>query len=340
MRLNITENWEENSHAIKVNHLVVLCEIKEDYQSFYEDLGNLVHSKNDKNLIEKLYRVMQGKASNNKYKPFLDKHKKTIDILKERSYLSDFTLFCYTAKGKRIKGLSEDYFYEYLKNHPKDIDTIKKVASKVSDLGFDTIYYSEDIDFKNEEYQVDSFDNEFIFLENMEVLPAYLEDPIRYKTTGSCYGLRIGTNGYGTYKNINDTSRKIYLNTLVFDIDRLPDGITTDTTIGLIHHLATQKGAEYQAIKNSVNLAVASNDLAHSFEYFQKVTQKIEDVKSQQEIVEILNQMQGILSQLQTFNAAYENQVMQTYPNISKETMEKEKQLHLERRFLSGIDLG
>lgn len=133
---------------------------------------------------------MQGKFSirSSKYKSFIEKHKHTIEIMKKYLCLSNLTVLSYDAKGNRRKNLPEDYFYQYIKNNKEDIEKIKEVALKLKKLGFNEIKYGENLDFTGIEYDLDIFyGNDFAFLENIKVNSTYLNNPIKYKTNGSCY---------------------------------------------------------------------------------------------------------------------------------------------------------
>ena len=58
-----TSKWDKQCKSISIKHLIVLCEIKEDYKSFYYDLEILVKSKTNKDLIKEAYHAMNGKKS-------------------------------------------------------------------------------------------------------------------------------------------------------------------------------------------------------------------------------------------------------------------------------------
>ncbi len=185
----ISEIENKNCKRIKTNHLIALCEVSNDYKSFCEDLEKLIKSKIYRNLVNEAYHVMQGKFSifSNKYKNFIEKHKRTIEIMNKYYCLSDFTVLSYDEKGARREDLAEDYFYQYIEEHIEDIETIKAVALKIKSLGFHEIDFGEKLDFTRDEYELDTlYGGDFAFLENMEVKPSYFNIPIQYKTTGSC----------------------------------------------------------------------------------------------------------------------------------------------------------
>ena len=336
---------ERNKHCkkIKTNHLIVLCEVGENYKSFCDDLEELIKSKSNRYLVNKVYRVMQGKStiSSNKYKEFVEKHKHTIEIMNKYSCLSNLTVLSYDEKGKRRENLAEDYFYQYIQEHNEDIETIKALALKIKALGFNEINFGEKLDFTEVEYELDTLcgnQNYFAFLENMEVNPTYLNNPIKYRTNGSCYCLILETDGFGFGFNreIGKYNRNIELNSLIFDPNKLPNEITTKSTIGIIQELAEKKKGEHEDIHASVDLSITTSDLAGYFERLKEISERIDKIKDNPELKNLLNQMQNTLTQLQLFGVNFENQIIDSHAGITDKTMKKEKKLYLDRRYQSN----
>lgn len=334
---------KRNNHCKKIqtNHLIVLCEIGEGYKSFCDDLEELIKSKSNRDLVRKVYHVMQGKLSIgfNKYKEFMEKHKHTIEIMNNYSCLSNLTVLSYDVKGNRRENLAEDYFYQYIQEHKEDIETIKAVALKIKDLGFNEITFGEKLDFTKAEYELDtSYGSDFAFLENMKVNSTYLNSPIKYRTNDSCYCMILGSSGYGNNKEVSKYGRNIELNSLIFDSNRLPNEITKESTIEVIYELAQKKKAEHEDIRDSVDLSISTSDLKDYFERLKVVTERIDKIKDNQELMNLLNQMQNTLAQLQLFGVNFENQIVDSHTDITDETMKREKKLYLDRRYWASID--
>ncbi len=338
----VIEKRNKHCKKIQTNHLIVLCEIGENYKSFCDDLEKLVKSISHRDLVSDLYRVMQGKLSisSNKYKEFIEKHKHTIEIMNKYSCLSNLTVLSYDEQGKRRENLAEDYFYQYIQEHNADIETIKALALKIKALGFNEINFGEKLDFTEIEYELDnSYGSDFAFLENMEVNPTYLSSPIKYRTNGSHYCLILSSSGYGSNKEISKYGRNIELNSLIFDPNKLPNEITTESTIGIIQALAEKKKVEHEDIQASVDLSITTSDLVGYFERLKEVSERIDKIKDNPELKNLLNQMQNTLAQLQLFGANFENQIIDSYAGITDETMRREKKLYLDRRYWSSIDI-
>ena len=248
------------------------------------------------------------------------------------SCLSNLTVLSYDEKGKRRDNLPEDYFYQYIQEHKADIEIIKAVALKIKSLGFETIHFDENLDFTGNEYEINySYGSSFKFLENMEVIPTYLDIPIKYKTNGSCYSMTLHSN----YKNyINKYDRKIELNNLIFDPNRLPDEIIPESTIGFIKRLAEKKKVEYNDLQNAIDLSITTSDLADYYKRLQKVSERIIKVNDNSELTNILSQMQKALQQLQLFESDFEKQIINSNSDITNEIIKKEKKLYLDRRLI------
>ncbi len=326
---------------IEINHLIVLCELGKDYKSFCNDLEELIKSKSAKDLVSKVYHAMRKKSFfiPNKYKKFIEKHKHTIEIMNKYSCLSNLTILSYDEKGNRKKNLAEDYFYQYIQEHKEDIETIKAVALKIKALGFVIIEFEEKLDFTKQEYELnnlyDLYENHFVFLENMEVIPTYSHSPIKYRTKSSSYRMILYTVGHGNNKRVQDYGT-IELNSLIFDPNKLPNEITIESTIGLIKKLAQKKKEEYDDIHNSVDLSIATSNLKDNVQNFKTTTERIDKIKDNEELMNLINQMQNILTQLQLFDVDFENQIIDSHTDITDETMKKEKGKCLEKKKISS----
>ncbi len=321
--------------SIPTNHLITLCEVFDDYKSFCDDLEKLIKSKSSRNLVNKVYHAMQGNLSivPSKYKDFIEKHKRTIEIMNKYRCLSNLTILSYDAMGNRIRNLDEEYFYQYIQEHKKDIETIKSVVLKIKKLGFINIYFHENLDFTEYEfeYSISPFSN-FSFLENIEVNPIHVDSLIRYKTNDSCYCLNLNIYRFENCQKLSEYGRDILLNSLIFDPDRLPNEITIESTIDVIKKLAEDKKVEHQDIKDSVDLSIATIDLTGCFENLNEVYKRIAKLKDNSKLVNILSQMQDTLTQLQSCEKEFENHIIDSYEDITPETIEKAKKLYLDKR--------
>lgn len=325
---------DNDCKKIKIDSLIALCEI-ENYNEFCQELELLIKSNKNKDLIYKMYDIMQGKfkVGFKKYKKFVKKYQNVIDIMKKYECLGDMTIVRYNPDGKPNEDSTENYFYEYICKHKKDIEAIKSVALKIKKLGFYEITFGKNLDFTNIEYKLDeNYGSNFEFLENMEVIPSYNYNPIKYKTTGSCYCLTIKTIGYCDSKDITDYYRRIELNSLVFDPDRLPNEITKKSTLEVIRKIATETNKDYEIIRDSINMSISIDDLINQYNNTKRIIESIKSIEDKHELNQILNNILSEITKLKSESLILENEMIDNSQKIDENNIENEKKLYLEGR--------
>lgn len=339
---------KQQCRTIDTDNLIVLCEIFEDYKAFYEDLDKLTKSKMNMDLTKKIYNYIIKKCffNNSKYDTFIENHNQTIEIMKKYNCLFDFIILSYDINGKRINDLPKDYFYQYIEKHKEDIETIKSIALKIKELGIEKITLGEHLDFTTKQYTLidyalnSSYNCKFAFLENMEVIPTYLNNSIRYRTSLSSYCIYLELNHfYGSEDEISKYDRRIELNNLIFNPNKLPDEITRKSTFGIIKGLAEKKKENCKDIKDSVDISISTDELKTQFYLLHKKYQEIDKLKDNEELKNLLTQMQDIIAKLQTFEEDFTKQIIDNQPSINEEIIKKEKSAELDRRRCARIDV-
>jgi hypothetical protein len=336
----IVEEKQKHCKEIQTNSLIALCEM-ENYDKFCQELESLIASEENKDLIYKVYNIMQGNLTigNKKLKNFVKKYQDIIEIMKKYHCLSDMTIYKYHSDGKPDDSSNEDYFFKFISEHKEDIETIKNIAIKIKNLGFDKIIYGEKLDFTDVEYQLDTlYGSDIKFLENIDVIPTYNLNPIIYKTNDSCYCMTVGTFGYGN-KKISDYGREIELNSLIFDPQRLPNEITVESTIGTIIKLVENSKKEYQIIKDSVDMSIFTEDLMIQYNRTKNIIESIENLKNKEEIKQILHNILREITELKLASLSFENEIIDCYEKIDEDKMEDEKKLYLKRRQCASNDI-
>lgn len=287
---------------------------------------------------------MIGNKHSNKYNEFINKHRHAIEIMKEYKCLSNLTVISYNLYGNKIPNLAEDYFYEIIRNNVDNLEKIEKLLLKLQSLGFKTISYNEDLDFTKYNYNLDVNTIEssisFTFLENIKILPTYLIDPITYNTTDSkyCMYLEKNNNSFTSDEEISKYRRKIYLNDLTFDIDRLPDEISCQTTFDIILNKSKSIKNDCSAIYNSLAFSTGIDNLKEQYESLQKVINNIDSINNKDELINIMHSIQELLKTLKQYSKTYEKEITENSNNITPSIIESNKKLYLERRYFSGID--
>ncbi|MBE6149622.1 MAG: hypothetical protein E7170_02735 [Firmicutes bacterium] len=337
-----TFEWDEKCINVSTNQLIALCEVFEDFKSFYDDLESLIKSKNNRDLVSLAYKIMKGDFSlySRKYKSFIQKHENTIKIMKKYSCLYDLTCLSYDAKGNRYKNLSIDYIYEYILENKKSIEIIKENATKLKRLGFLEFKYGKDLDFKNYEYDLTlSYGSNFAFLENIYVIPTYLNDPIKYKTNSSNYCMCLSIDDFNYKKTLSKYNKKMYLNNLIFDSNLLLNEITIESTVDVIKKLSLDKSQEYSDIQKTVDFGMATMDLDCQFEQLKSVINKIDEIKTKEELVKILSQMEVLIRNLYKIEQNFEKEVIDSSSFVTSEIIDNEQKNYINRRNWSYIDI-
>lgn len=321
---------------ININILITLCEIIEDYKSFYNDYENLIKTITNRDLARDAYKFMMGNFSirASKYTNFINKHKDTIEIMKRNHSLFDLVFLSYDKKGRRRDyPKSIDYFYNYIEKHQKDKTTIKAFLLKLKQLGFNEIIFDEDIDFTKETYSFHDYRNiSFSFLENMEACLTYPGSTIKYKSNDSSYCMHLS---YDLKKEI-EYDKEIYLNTLIINPNRLPDELTFSSTVEVIKKLVDDKKDEYSDIKKSVDLSVATSDLLNEFKNLKQVISEFKNDELSKEI----DKMEGIIEYLQIYGSNFIKKVADSNLEITGDVIEEEIKLYLNKRIIDRMDFN
>lgn len=339
--------------SIEINVLMALCEMGENYKVFCDDI-DLIISKEEGNWSIDLYKFIKGEGNwpidlyksdtfviPKKFRLFVEKHSRNIEIMIKYDCLYDFTVRNYDNNGQSYSNLGIDYFYNYIGRHLKEINLIKLIVCRIKLLGIRYVYLDEELDFTTNEYFCDFslsflYDHEFSFLENMNIL-SVSNNLIKYTTTDSCYSIQLNTDG----KTIKEYNRKILLNCLTFNPNRLPNDITINSTFDVILKLANKcnKSQLLKDIQNSIKLYMAILDLKQQYERLKNVYESIDKIKNNQEFLNLINQMNFIITKLQSLGVDFETQIIDEYVEVTPEIMEKEKRMYLDRKILSSIDI-
>ena len=330
----------EGKEAIeaKVNILIALYHILDGYSEFTKNLISFITTKNNKNDVWDLYKITHGEfvVGAIKTKKFYQKNKDVIDTINKYSSIWDFILYNYDDQGNVRKDSFVDYFYQYFLAHKNELDKILSILEKLKELGFDRFRFDEDADFTDKECTISTHFNSnsnINYLDNIQVVPNYQNDVVRYKTTGSNYNMNIkvflGRFGY---------EKTITLNSLVFDVKRLPESISKESIFDRIISLKGEQKESCAAIKNSVDLSIGVDDLQSQFESTSQIIDRLDDIKDKDELHEVLSHIKEEIDKLQTISKAYNDTVSKDDSSITKEQLQKEKKRYLARRNSTNFD--
>lgn len=329
-------------YIAKVDDIIALCHILEDYREFIDKLNDLLYKPNlggsVSEYISKASHGVKLPFRERKFTRFYQENKEVIDTINKYTDIGYFISNNYNWLGELREDSGLDYFHEYIMNHLEKLDKILAVLEKLKQLGFREFSFDKEKDFKNEEhYMYTSIDNNFeiSYLDNIEVLPNYQTDIVKYRTTDSNYMIVNGLfNG-----ELADYDRKIILNSLTFDAKRLPNQIDKETMFDSIVSVKSEQSDLCQKIRNSVNLSTAADDLEEEYLRAKSTIDGLLQMEDKEELYKILTRLKKNIDALQNASARYDQDIARDNESISLEQIEKEKQLYLKRKFLSSIDI-
>lgn len=218
-----------------VNDLIYLCNYIDSYASFRFDIELLLQRKT---LKEALF---VGRESQTKH--FDYKNKRVQVLCQKYGNMAEMVLCSATNKDVMTKLRKFDYIYEYILSNINELNNIKDLLVKLKKLGFDDIIFDVYMNITYDKYNIsiDYTKNRCItYLDNIMVLPNSSEDVITYRSNKSDYKIELMTSS--RYDNTVILRGKIiYLTSLVFDKDRLPDNLDLNDIYSKIVTLAHYK---------------------------------------------------------------------------------------------------
>lgn len=335
---------ENKNINISINDLIILCHILDSYNDFNQELINLMSSPKF-NLHDLLLSQTNRKniLCNRETKKFYLKYKDIFNIINNYNYLLSFIVDNYIINQNNITRKSKlDFFYQYIMNNKNSLEKIFAVLNRMKELGFNKLKFDENLDFTASEYKVNKlfYDNANIeYLDNMEAIPNYQSDIVKYKTTDSNYkviivpSITIVVTG-----NISEHDKKIVVNSLVFDANRLPNSISTGSIFNEILALKNSKSKECNAIKNSIDLNLNMEGLISEFISTDNTINQINDIENKNELLTILAEVREKLNKLKVACSKHDDTIVNMYPTITPDILQKEKKLCLERIKQDKID--
>ncbi len=137
---------------------------------------------------------------------------------------------------------------------------------------------------------------------------------------------------------LNNTQKKMLMNDLTIDVDRLPKSLLDDV-IDSIKKLKQEKNKEYLSVKESVLLNVGIEDLEKALERFYKTIDRNIATMPNEEIVELLTEIKEKIMKLKNISTDYDKTVTTKYDSINQGLLAEEKKKYLKKREDSKIDL-
>lgn len=320
--------------TINTKVLRALCDF-ENYDKFTEELSRIIKKGKKRNAKYCLFEMMQGKKfiGHKDIKRFLNDYKKEIEIIKKYE-CEHLILFRYSIDGE-INDNSSDVFFSYIKQNKNKINDIKKLIDKIIGLNIENISLCPLYKFNEETHKIyiDYKDNpsnnlrstNFVFADNVEIIPNYGNDSIKYKTNNSNYCLSLRCDWKSMELDMHNSL--ISLNNLFFNPDLLPDKIDLENTLGKIISLAKQAKKDKDILRDCVDINVGIEDLYVAFLITSKKIELTNSEDAKQILKEKLYEIRNALTELNNLGQSVEDTLINNSENVTKEKIKDEKKL-------------
>lgn len=328
------KNKEEK--RIDVETLITLCHIINDYEKFIKNLSKLMSNKHNIYNIHKLTNISKGNkvVGGRKYKRFYLENMTVIDEINKHSYISNFINNYYNNKYEFCDNENITFFYKYLSEHKENLEQIIQLLEKIKKLGINNLTLDEKAIFTDKEYKVytpfnDNFNIEY--LDNIEAIPNYSSNEIKYKTQSSDYKIVLGR----TDDIFRMYDRKIIVNNLLFSYERLPKTITKESIFDKIVSLKEEKQNSCEAIKNSIYLSSSIDSLSSEFNKITELSSKLDTIQDKDELYKVLLETKTCIDKLKELSDKHDENIAESELGITNEDIKREKQLYLkEQKYL------
>ncbi len=324
---------------IRIGELQALLDIYEDFEEFNQKIKEFFLKIGQAKGTQQLAKITKQELCLNPIvNRFYQENKRVIDKINQHFYISNFLLMNYDQEGNLFPTSGLPTFFKYLHQHENEFQKIRTNLKKLQNLQMDKIVWNEEFDFEKEEYQLASWGLNYrnFYLANIEIIPNHESQIIKYKTTSSPYKIELSPGISRTEYSIY--GRKIYLNTLLFDPALLPDTITKQEIYDSIVEKRKAQESSCILLKNAVNLKVGILDCRTSIQALEKIIEKLDSVKTKEELKEAFKELQRCLNQVEEISKLYDQAISKKEENLTESLIEKEKELYLKRRGLIGID--
>lgn len=307
---------KKNYNEIRVDVLLVLCHILDDFEAFRssEDIKNFSF---DYTLVEDISRngskLLCGQAN-----AFCKRNKNVLDIIDTYmgfAYFMDdtFDLGSHTFRGE------VNYFYNYLVAHRDSLDSIISLLEKMQKLGILKICCDDSVDFKTEKNSICirfSGNDSLNYFENMKAVPNSTVDRVSYITTGSKYKIRVSLGEFPI----------ITVNDLLFDSSLLPDSIDPHSLFDEIMSLGTAVQDDNQKLISYVDAATVITELTLKYYDLKKIfdARERENPENREALRNLLSEFLKVVERFSEINSSYGKSIVEGSENLTDELLEED----------------
>ena len=317
-----------------IKNLMALNYIVTDYKEFSKRLVEYMEL-SDKNEIYTLSLISKGNIVlfSRKAKKFYQKNKKVIDTINTYSTIVDFSREICDANGKLNESSCISELYNFLIENPSQKELVADSLQKMKDLGIGNLTFDSQANFEKEIYEpfinVES-NFRITYLNNMKTMSTYRTDCIKYRTTDSCYKIIISPH-------INEKS--IFVNSFELTSSSLPIDLSNDSISRDFELMRSSQEKNNKLVKNSVDLNVSVLDLQIQYARTKQQIKLLDAISNKEELLDSLTDISLRLNSLRKLTSDYDTKIVEENPELTKETLVKEKRLYLERRSLNDVNV-
>lgn len=307
--------------------LLALIDVFNEYEEFDKDLTKLLSSKKSSiDTLAKIRMLATGEKGlfSKSIKEFYAKHKETIKKIQKYENIQSFLYHSYDfEKGTKI--------YQYLNAHRNELPQIKKIVLRLKELGVSKIEFNEEFDFTEKSYYMYTWlsDNTSIhYVDNMEIIPEYPHGRVLYQTTSSPFEIKFSTS-FGEIKDIYNSAR---LNSLTFDVNKLPASATKSDVIDYILMKQNEKKEEYEAIRNIIDLRQVEHILEAKLRRLEAILQHVDRLSDKETVKKSLQEIKTQLENIKTETEQYEDDITFESTYITPELLDEEEKAYERRK--------
>lgn len=316
----------------RVTDVIAVNSVLDQFDNFNQNLKGLATKYNMKDIMHHLTAATKGESTFFKKRGiyrFYQENKDMVDTINTNSDIFMFLSQNYNTNGTINPDLN--YYYRYLLNHKDKKEQIQGLLQKLKELDIKEVEMNEKTDFTKEEHSLEfwechSFFNPIIYLENIEILPNYEKDTIKYRSTESNYKLMIGN------KRFSYLSTKIIVNNLIFPIENLPKSVNWKSVWNDFLELAKSQQESKRALKNAVDLDISLQDLDTQISDTCSTFTRITDVNSKPELVAALTQIKCGIAELYGIKRDFDAEITAEHPSLSQQIIKEETKQYLKLR--------
>ena len=313
---------KDNNNSANTKNMIAFCHIINEFEKFRKNLSS-INAKNYESFVQQLYEVSTGnfKIGTKKAKKFYNENKSVIDTINKYSQINEFLIELDVKYETSI-------VYKYIMNNKSKIIKILGVLEELKYLGFERFTLDEEFDFTKKTYEVDkrfNWNSNIIYVDNIEVIPNCGGEPINYKTTNSNYEMNLATD----CDNFNNLWSNIYLNSLVFDKNRLPKKIDKETIFNSILSLKNSQKKRNTIIRDSVDMNIKILDFQELLDQIDKRINNLSNIEYKEKLVLALASIKNDFEKLKEICSEYDSSIIKQEPLLTKQILDNEKELQL-----------